>query len=166
MDHHWIIIIIIASAISIKWCYLSILLVRGSSTEPTLCHVGCRPSLHVGLHLLRHLNPPSLDINLTSKGKLGKNTNCSKGQRDVDSSIRSGNNGLKFSCSSIPLLQCIQRVPYIVLQWGNGRSNPSDLKAYGRPRDKRIGSTSRKTPKLFGLLHTSRCMQGWSYLHI
>ena len=32
--------------------------------------------------------------------------------------------------------QCIQRVPYIVLQWGNGRSNPSDLKAYGRPRDK------------------------------
>ena len=34
------------------------------------------------------------------------------------------------------LLQCIQRVTYIVLQWGNGRSNPSDLKAYGRPRDK------------------------------
>ena len=32
--------------------------------------------------------------------------------------------------------QCIQRVPYIVLQWGNGRSNLSDLKAYGRPRDK------------------------------
>ena len=28
------------------------------------------------------------------------------------------------------LLQSIQRVPYIVLQWGNGRSNPSDLKAY------------------------------------
>ena len=28
-------------------------------------------------------------------------------------------------------LQCIQRVPYIVLQWGNGSSNPSDLKEYG-----------------------------------
>ena len=30
-----------------------ILLVTGSSTEPTLFHVGCRPSLHVGL--LQHL---------------------------------------------------------------------------------------------------------------
>ena len=26
------------------------------------------------------------------------------------------------------LFQCIQRVPFIVLQWGNGGSNPSDLK--------------------------------------
>ena len=25
-------------------------------------------------------------------------------------------------------LQCIRRVPYIALQWGNKRSNPSDLK--------------------------------------
>ena len=32
--------------------YLSILLVTGSSTEPTLFHAGCRPSLHVGIHLL------------------------------------------------------------------------------------------------------------------
>ena len=56
MDHHqsWI-IIIIAPAILSKWCYLSILLVIGSSTEPSLFHVGCRPSLHVGLHLLQHL---------------------------------------------------------------------------------------------------------------
>ena len=30
-------------------CYLLILLVTGSSTEPTLFHAGCRPSLHVGL---------------------------------------------------------------------------------------------------------------------
>ena len=37
---------------------------------------------------------PSLDSKLTSKGKLEKNTKCSKGQRDVDSSISSGNNGL------------------------------------------------------------------------
>ena len=49
MDHYWI-IIIIDSSISIKWCYLSILFVTGSSTEPALFHVGCRPSLHVGLH--------------------------------------------------------------------------------------------------------------------
>ena len=32
------------------------------------------------------------------------------------------------------LLQCTQWVPYIALQKGNGGSNPSDLKAYGRPR--------------------------------
>ena len=30
-------------------CYLLILLILGSSTEPSLFHVGCRPSLHVGL---------------------------------------------------------------------------------------------------------------------
>ena len=47
--------------------------------------------LHLGPH---HLNPPSLYSNLTRKGKLGKNTKCSKGQRDADSSITSGNNGL------------------------------------------------------------------------
>ena len=40
--------------------------------------------LHLGLH---HLNPPSLDSKFTSKGNLGKNTKCSKGQRDADSSI-------------------------------------------------------------------------------
>ena len=54
LDHHWI-IIITAYAILIKWFYLSILLITGSSTEPTLFHAGCRPSLHVGLHLLQHL---------------------------------------------------------------------------------------------------------------
>ena len=47
--------------------------------------------LHLGLH---HYNPPSLDSKLTRKGKLGKNTKCSKGQRDANSSISSGNNGL------------------------------------------------------------------------
>ena len=57
LDHHqsWIIIIIIAPAIPRKWCYLSILLVIGSSIEPSLFHVGCRPSLQVGLHLLQYL---------------------------------------------------------------------------------------------------------------
>ena len=52
LDHHqsWI---IIASTISSKWFYLSILLIKGSSTKPTLLHVDCRPSLHVGLHQQR-----------------------------------------------------------------------------------------------------------------
>ena len=31
------------------WCYLFILLIIGSSKEPTLFHVGYRPSLYVGL---------------------------------------------------------------------------------------------------------------------
>ena len=34
-------------------CYLSILLVIGSSTEPALFHAGCRPRLQVGI--LQHL---------------------------------------------------------------------------------------------------------------
>ena len=55
LDHYWIIIIITASTISIKWCYLCILLIIGSSIKPTLFHVGCKPSLHVFLHLLQHL---------------------------------------------------------------------------------------------------------------
>ena len=57
MDHHliWIIIIITASVISIKWCYLFILIIMGSSTELAIFHASCRPSLHVGLHLLQHL---------------------------------------------------------------------------------------------------------------
>ena len=53
---YWI-IIITSSAISTNWCYLSIILIIGSSTEPTLFHVSCRPSLHVGLHLLQCLYP-------------------------------------------------------------------------------------------------------------
>ena len=45
LDHHRVIII----------GAISILLVTGSSIEPSLFHVGCRPSLHVGIHLLQHL---------------------------------------------------------------------------------------------------------------
>ena len=44
--------------------------------------------------VLHHLNPPSLDSKLIRKGKLGKNTKCSKGKRDADSNISFGNNGL------------------------------------------------------------------------
>ena len=50
MYHHHIWIIIIG-AIS-EWSYLLIILVTGSSTEPTLFHAGCRPTLHVGLQRL------------------------------------------------------------------------------------------------------------------
>ena len=74
MDQHWIIIIIIiASTIFIKSCYPSILLIIGSSTEPALFHAGCRPSLHVGLHLLQHLyltqsERPTQHLHLTMGG--------------------------------------------------------------------------------------------------
>ena len=52
LDHHqsWIIINIITSAISIKWCYLSIIIVIGISIEPTpfscwlQAQPPCRPS--------------------------------------------------------------------------------------------------------------------------
>ena len=111
--------------------------------------------LHLGLH---HLNPPSLDSKLTRKCKLGKNTKCSKGQRDADSNTSKLRQQwtivfLLFNSSS----SMYPRDSYIVLQWVNGRSNLSDLEAYGRPRDKWLGSTSRKTTKTFGLLHTSQC---------
>ena len=47
LDHHWL------SSLDLDhhWCYLMILLITGSSTEPTLFHAGCRPTHHVGLHL-------------------------------------------------------------------------------------------------------------------
>ena len=71
LDHHWIIIIITASTISIKWCYLFILLVTGSSTEPALFHAGCRLSLLVGLlqrlYLTRSQN--GQHSHLTMRGK-------------------------------------------------------------------------------------------------
>ena len=83
---------------------------------------------HLGLH---HFNPPSLD------SKLGKNTKVLKGtkgmqtQAQVPTTMDYSSLSLNSSC-----LHCIQRVPYIALQWGNERSNLSDLKAYGRPGDK------------------------------
>ena len=45
LDHHWL------SSLDLDhhWCYIMILLVTGSSTEPALFHAGCRPSLHVGI---------------------------------------------------------------------------------------------------------------------
>ena len=50
LDHYWIWIIIAGlSSLYHHGCYLMILLVTGSSTELSLFHAGCRPSLHVGL---------------------------------------------------------------------------------------------------------------------
>ena len=59
-----------------------------------------------------------------------------------------------------------QGVPYISFQRGNERSNPSDLKAYGRPGVKLVGSMSRKTPKGFGLCtHPDvRCFSGQTHV--
>ena len=64
LDHHWILIItqsrssmaiITGSQSSLDmdhhWCYLMILLVTGSYTDPTLFHAGCRPTHHVGIRL-------------------------------------------------------------------------------------------------------------------
>ena len=50
LDHHQVWIIIIDAIL--EWCYLLILLITGSSTDPTLFHAGCRPTLHVGLQHL------------------------------------------------------------------------------------------------------------------
>ena len=89
---------------------------------------------HLGLH---HFNPPSLDSKLTRKGKLGKNRKVLQGtkgmqtQAKVSATMDYSSLALHFLC-----LQCIQRVPYIAHQWGNERSNPSDLKAYGREASK------------------------------
>ena len=112
--------------------------------------------LHLGLH---HLNPPSLDSKITRKGKLGKNTKCSKGTKGCRLKYKQATTTMDyiFLALQFPLLQSIQGVPYIVLQRGNGGSNPRDLEAYGRPRVKWFGHRWRKTPKIFGSMHTSRC---------
>ena len=62
----------------------------------------------------------------------------SKGQRDADSSISKAEETMDYSFLALQflLLQCIQGVPYIELQRGNGGLNPSVLKEFGRPRVK------------------------------
>ena len=118
---------------------------------------GRNRGLHLGLH---YFNPTSLDSKLTSKWKLGKNTKCSKGCR-LKYKQATTTMDYSFLALQFLLLRCIQGVPYIALQMGNGGSNPSDLKAYGRPRVKWFRHTSRKTPKIFRFMHTSRCMLVW-----
>ena len=91
--------------------------------------------LHLVLH---HLNPPFLDKKITSKGKLGKSTKFSKGTKGCRLKYMQAMETIDYSFIDLQflLLQCIQGVPYIALKRGNGGSNLSDLKAYGRPRVK------------------------------
>ena len=46
-----------SSSLDHHGCYLMILLIIVSSTEPTLFHAGCRPILHVGLIQRLYLTP-------------------------------------------------------------------------------------------------------------
>ena len=93
-----------------------------------------------------------------AKGKLGNNTKVLQGTKGCRLKHKFRKQWTIVSLLSILLfLQCIQRVPHIAFQWGNERSNPGDLKEYGRPGDKCVGSMSRKNPKGFGFLYTSQC---------
>ena len=70
LDYHWNIIIITASIILINWCYLSILLIKGSSTEPALFHVGLQllHNLYLtmgGTHPTSMLERPTQHLHLT-----------------------------------------------------------------------------------------------------
>ena len=88
--------------------------------------------LHLVLH---HLNPPSLNRKLTSKGNLGKNLKFPKGTKGCRLKYMQTTATMDYSFVALQyiLLQCIQGVPYIAFQRGNGGLNPSDLKAYGWP---------------------------------
>ena len=56
--------------------------------------------------------------------------------------------------SSIPPLQCIQGVPYIALQKGNGGSNPRIFKAF---QGQESGSSDS---------YEEKCKNVWTYAHI
>ena len=57
--------------------------------------------LHLGLH---HLNPPSLDSKLTSKGKLGKNTKCSKGTKGCKLMYKQATTTMDYSFLALQFL--------------------------------------------------------------
>ena len=105
---------------------------------------------HLGLH---HLNPPSLDRKLTSKGKIGKNKKCSKPTKGCRLKYKKIEPTMDYSFFSLqfPPLQCIQGVPYIELQKGNGGSNVRILKAFGRIRVKLFGLIWEKFQKCLDL---------------
>ena len=69
---------------------------------------------------------------------MGRTLCAPKGQRDAYSSIRKSEEKMDYSFLALQFLpfQCIQGVPYIALQRGNGGLNPSVLKEFGRPRVK------------------------------
>ena len=56
---------------------------------------------HLGLH---HLNPPYLDSNLTRKGKLGKNTKCSKGTKGCRLKYKQGTTTMDYSFLALQFL--------------------------------------------------------------
>ena len=57
--------------------------------------------LHLGLH---HLNSPSLDRNITSKGNLGKNTKCSKGTKGCSLKYKKTEATMDYSFFSLQFL--------------------------------------------------------------
>ena len=102
--------------------------------------------------------PHLLIASSQAKASLGRTQSAPKGQRDADSSIcklwqQWTIVSLLFNSSS----SMYPRGSLYSTQRGNGGSNPSNLEAYGRPRVKWFRNTSRKTPKIFGLMHTSQC---------
>ena len=82
---------------------------------------------------------------------------CSKGQRDAYLSIRKVEATMEYSFLSIQflLLQCIQGVPYIALQRGNGRVKFERSQGIWKAKSQGIQNHMRKTPKVFGHMHTS-----------
>ena len=72
---------------------------------------------------------------------MGRTKSDPKGQRDADSSISTVESTMDYSFFTLQflLLQCIQGVPYIELQNGNGGSNTRDIKEYRRPRVRIFG---------------------------
>ena len=121
------------------WKTLSVLLWT-EETESSTC-VSTTSILHLSITSSQH------------KGKLGKNTVCSKGQSDVDSSISKYEATMDYSFLSLQfiLLQCIQGVPHIALERGNGGSNLSILTEFGRPRVKLCGCIWEKLQKYLHL---------------
>ena len=105
-------------------------------------------SMNRGNRVLHHLYFPSLYSNLTRKGKLGKNTRFSKGTKGCRLKYMQIVATMDYSFLA---LQCIQGVPYITLQEGNGGSNPSVLKAFGMPRVKLFRLLSGKIQKYLDL---------------
>ena len=110
--------------------------------------------LQLGLH---HLNPPYLDSKLTSKGNIGKNTKCSKGTKGCRLKYMKAMSTMDYSFVALPflLLQCIQGVPYIELQRGNG----GRILAFSRHLEgqESIYSDSNEKNSKKIKLHTSLC---------
>ena len=80
---------------------------------------------------------------------------CSKGQRDADSSISKTEATMDFSFLTLQflLLQCIQGVPYIALQRGNGGSNPSGIKEFKGQESSYLDSYEENSTTIFHFAH-------------